>query len=98
MCSLLQFNSLHFCTVNLLLEDNLLTGTLPCSELASLTLLRTLYLGRNSFGGTICSSIGGLTHLADLDMSRGGLIGTLPVELGDLSGLGKQELSDPSFC
>jgi Leucine-rich repeat (LRR) protein len=74
------------CVLQLSLENNNLSGTLP-SSLDSLKALNYLGLAGNSIGGTMPASIGNLTNLVHLDLSKNQFSGSLPPNLGNLSNL-----------
>jgi hypothetical protein len=64
----------------LLLDDNLLTGTLPTSLFIQ-PALAEFNLQNNFLSGTIDPSIGALTSLTDLDFSNNDFSGTIPTRL-----------------
>ena len=72
--------------VELLLERNGLTGTIP-SELFRLERLRSLSLARNQLTGSIPPEVGRLAGLEVLEVSYNRLAGSIPPEIGRLARL-----------
>mmetsp|Transcript_7026 Transcript_7026/g.12892 ORF Transcript_7026/g.12892 Transcript_7026/m.12892 type:complete len:157 (+) Transcript_7026:1407-1877(+) len=84
---------------NILLGDNLLTGTIPGS-IGSFTRLVELRLSQNMLSGTVCSEIGRLASLKTiLSLSNNRLSGTIPTELGRLTNIvdGLRFLFEPTI-
>ncbi len=75
------------CVIQLALQDNNLSGSLPAS-IGQLQALQELYLFDNNLTGSIPSEIGQLLNLTELQLDGNlQLSGTLPNELGLLSNL-----------
>ena len=68
------------------LTSNQLKGEIP-PELASLTNLKVLALGRNELTGPIPGELGSLANLQELHLTQNQLSGAMPAELGSLTNL-----------
>jgi len=77
----------------LLLNDNILTGSIP-SGVGELTLLQYLSIGQNNLSSTIPSVIGELSSMIGLYLTSNALSGTIPSELGQLTDLDYLELGN----
>jgi hypothetical protein len=72
---------------DLLLDDNMLNGTISM-KMASMLELRTLSMAYNEFTGSIPDTIGAATQLRYVKLDGNQLTGTLPPSLSSLSRLG----------
>ncbi len=77
--------------VELVLDDNNLTGTLPAG-LGSLAELRRLVLDGNSLTGRIPPDLGNLGRLTILNLRGNSLAGSIPAQLGALASLDTLDL------
>jgi hypothetical protein len=82
----------HNRTVNLLLNDNNLSGPVP-TELVFLDTLETLALGFNKIEGVLPRELGSLSNLQALRLSANLLIHSIPTEYGELVALRTLELN-----
>jgi hypothetical protein len=80
----------------LLLYGNKLNGIIP-GELAQLSKLQILGLGRNPFSGSIPSELFQMSNLTYLDLSGVKFSGIIPSEFGELSNLQYLYLSENKF-
>ncbi|KAK7357358.1 hypothetical protein VNO80_16643 [Phaseolus coccineus] len=87
-------DELGFCVVvvNLLVSNNMLSGSIPKS-LSRLTNLTTLDLSGNLLSGSIPPELGGVLKLQGLYLGQNQLSGTIPQSLGKLSNLVKLNLT-----
>jgi Leucine-rich repeat (LRR) protein len=72
------------------LDANYFSGPLPTFGSKR---LRSLYLGRNAFTGSIPQSFGDLPKLEDLNLQANHLIGTIPESISKLTALQQLDLS-----
>eukprot|EP00804_Cyclotella_cryptica_P029163 CCRYP_005331-RB/>CCRYP_005331-RB protein AED:0.16 eAED:0.16 QI:75/1/1/1/0.75/0.66/9/402/921 len=72
------------------LDENDFSGSLPTFGSKR---LRSLYLGRNAFTGTIPESFGELTKLEDLYIQANHLVGPIPASISKLTALQQLDLS-----
>ncbi|KAL7480475.1 hypothetical protein ACHAW6_006166 [Cyclotella cf. meneghiniana] len=72
------------------LDENDFSGSLPTFGSKR---LRSLYLGRNAFTGTIPETIGDLTKLEDLYIQANHLVGPIPASISKLTALQQLNLS-----
>jgi hypothetical protein len=80
------------------LEDNAFTGTLPARELAQMTSLSYLFLGKNPLhSGTIPSALYTLKSMRELSLNSLQLTGTIPTWLEDFSKLKLLDLRSNSL-
>lgn len=77
--------------VELVLDDNNLTGTLPAG-LGSLAELRRLVLDGNSLSGRIPPELGDLDRLTILNLRGNSLEGSIPAQIGALASLDTLDL------
>jgi Leucine-rich repeat (LRR) protein len=76
-------------TLNMNLQSNELTGTIP-TAIGNLTDIRQLQLGGNQLSGRLPSELGNLGNLQELTLEDNySLSGTIPTELAELSELGE---------
>jgi len=73
--------------LNLQLDNNLVSGSIPASWGTALPRLSTLYLAFNTLMGTIPTTFGQLQKLASLAVAGNALTGEVPSELGQISSL-----------
>jgi len=80
------------------LEENALTGTLPATELAKLTSLSYLFLGKNRLqSGTIPDELQTLKELRELSLDALQLTGTIPTWIENFSKLKLLDLRSNSL-
>uniref|UniRef100_A0A7S1FMX6 Leucine-rich repeat-containing N-terminal plant-type domain-containing protein n=1 Tax=Corethron hystrix TaxID=216773 RepID=A0A7S1FMX6_9STRA len=71
------------------LADNELTGTIPYEIIASMQVLKALWLSNNRFVGTISGELGRMENLDYLYLDMNDLHGSIPEEIGKIESLSK---------
>jgi hypothetical protein len=89
-------NALPITLIELELDANIFTGTIPPS-IGTFTDLNFLDFGGNTFKGTIPNELGLLSKLTSLDFGGNNLSGTIPNQLGLLSKLNYLGLHSNGF-